>query len=220
MCRCLWQMGLYIYGRKSEWFGSMLVTLHYASDGAVRKTKWGTQNNNATINFIQSTSSLQHCLFHMLLSEMSEHHDLLLHNDVRWLSKGKALGQLCDNREEIGDFLHRSKQKKTSNLNHVSWTMSVCFLRDFRKWKSMWNYKAETKLLLNLMCVFHVKLDLVTIPSLNYECYDRFHCNIESKLCCPQKWWVLPETQFIVATESDLSTKVVVPYYWRGEIHT
>jgi hypothetical protein len=41
----------------------------------------------ATINFIRSTSSLQHRLFRMLLSEMSaEHHDLLLHNDVRWLS--------------------------------------------------------------------------------------------------------------------------------------
>lgn len=50
-----------------------------------------------TINFICSTSSLQHRLFLQLLSDMSaEHHDLLLHNDVRWLSKGRALERICD----------------------------------------------------------------------------------------------------------------------------
>ena len=51
----------------------------------------------ATINFIRSTSSLQHHLFRMLLSDISaEHHDLLLHNNVRWLSKGKVLERFCD----------------------------------------------------------------------------------------------------------------------------
>jgi hypothetical protein len=51
----------------------------------------------ATINCIPSASKLQHRLFRMLLSEMSaEQRDLLLHNDVRRLSKGKALKRLCD----------------------------------------------------------------------------------------------------------------------------
>ncbi|KAG2458102.1 ZBED5 protein, partial [Polypterus senegalus] len=41
----------------------------------------------ATINFIRSTSSLQYRLFRKLLADMSaEHVDLLLHNNVRWLS--------------------------------------------------------------------------------------------------------------------------------------
>lgn len=70
----------------------------------------------ATINFIRSTSSLQHCLFHMLLSEMSaEHHDLLLHNDVRWLSKGRALEYFCNLKEEITTFLCNSRRKKSRN---------------------------------------------------------------------------------------------------------
>ena len=44
------------------------------------------------INFVRESSSLQHRLFRALLEEMSaEHKDLLLHNDVRWLSKGHVL---------------------------------------------------------------------------------------------------------------------------------
>ncbi len=81
--------------------------------GALKTTM---DNVMATINFIRSTSSLQHRLFRMLLSEMSaEHHDLLLHNDVRWLSKGKALERFCGLREEIITFLCSSKHKKAEN---------------------------------------------------------------------------------------------------------
>ncbi len=81
--------------------------------GALKTTM---DNVMATINFIRSTSSLQHRLFRMLLSEMSaEHHDLLLHNDVRWLSKGKALERFCGLREEIITFLRSSKHKKAEN---------------------------------------------------------------------------------------------------------
>ena len=34
--------------------------------------------------------------------EMSaEHKDLLMHNDVRWLSKGRVLERVCDLRDEL-----------------------------------------------------------------------------------------------------------------------
>lgn len=64
--RLLW-MGLH-QSRKTEWFGCTLVrcgtsddvlALHCASDGVVRTM----DSMMATINFIHSTSSLQHCLF-------------------------------------------------------------------------------------------------------------------------------------------------------------
>ena len=92
----------------------------------------------AIINFIRSTSSLQHRLFHMLLSKMSsEHHDLLLHNDIRWLSKGRALERFCNLREEITTFLLSSKQKKAeTHLNRIldaNFMANVCFLSNIFK---------------------------------------------------------------------------------------
>lgn len=49
------------------------------------------------INFVRGTSSTQHRLFQQLVAESKEtnYDDLLLHNDVRWLSKGKVLERLC-----------------------------------------------------------------------------------------------------------------------------
>ncbi len=39
------------------------------------------------VNFVWESSSLQHRLFRALLEELSaDHKDLLLHNDVGWLS--------------------------------------------------------------------------------------------------------------------------------------
>uniref|UniRef100_A0A3Q4GBG0 HAT C-terminal dimerisation domain-containing protein n=1 Tax=Neolamprologus brichardi TaxID=32507 RepID=A0A3Q4GBG0_NEOBR len=105
----------------------------------------------ATINFIRSTSSLQHRLFRMLLSEMSaEHHDLLLHNDVRWLSKGRALERFCDLKEEITAFLCNS---------------SVCFLTDIFKHMNDLNVglqgRGKTVIeLVEQMRAFQVKLNL------------------------------------------------------------
>lgn len=123
----------------------------------------------ATINFIRSTSSLQHRLFRMLLSEMSaEHHDLLLHNDVRWLSKGRALERFCDLKEEITAFLCNSRQKKAETyLNRImdSFMASVCFLTDIFKHMNDLNLGLQGRgrtvtELVEQMHVFQVKLNL------------------------------------------------------------
>uniref|UniRef100_A0A673BUB5 DUF4371 domain-containing protein n=1 Tax=Sphaeramia orbicularis TaxID=375764 RepID=A0A673BUB5_9TELE len=67
----------------------------------------------AVINFIGCTSSLQHRRFRKLLTDMSaEYKDLLIHNDIRWLSKGNILKRFCELREEILVFLRSSKLKK------------------------------------------------------------------------------------------------------------
>ena len=125
----------------------------------------------ATINFIRSTSSLQHRLFRMLLSEMSaEHHDLLLHNDVRWRSKGKALERFCDLKEDITAFLRSSsKQKKAeTHLNRMlddNLIGDVCFFSDIFKHLNDLNVglQGRDKTVIELveqMCAFQVKLDL------------------------------------------------------------
>uniref|UniRef100_A0A3Q3B518 HAT C-terminal dimerisation domain-containing protein n=1 Tax=Kryptolebias marmoratus TaxID=37003 RepID=A0A3Q3B518_KRYMA len=87
------------------------------------------------INFIRSTSSLQHRLFRRLLADMSaEHQDLLLHNNVRWLSKGNALRRVCELREEIVRFLSESKQNRASTfLSQMlddGFVSEMCFLSD------------------------------------------------------------------------------------------
>lgn len=71
----------------------------------------------ATINFIHSTSSFQHCLFCKLLSDVSaEHHHLLLCNDVRWLSTGKVLERFCELTDEMTSFLRSSKKKRQKHI--------------------------------------------------------------------------------------------------------
>lgn len=58
------------------------------------------------VNFIRASSVLQHHLFRALLEEMSaERHDLLLHNDIHWLSKGFVLERVCELQNELCSFL-------------------------------------------------------------------------------------------------------------------
>ena len=65
------------------------------------------------VNFVWESSSLQHRLFRALLEEMSmEHTNLLLHNDVRWLSKGRVLERVCDLCNEIQSFLSSLKSPR------------------------------------------------------------------------------------------------------------
>uniref|UniRef100_A0A3B4ZDH1 DUF4371 domain-containing protein n=1 Tax=Stegastes partitus TaxID=144197 RepID=A0A3B4ZDH1_9TELE len=77
-------------------------------------------NVMATVNFIRATSSLQHCLFRQLLSDISaQHHDSLLHNDITRLSKGNSL--------------ERFSKKAKAHLNRImdtNFMADVCFLSD------------------------------------------------------------------------------------------
>uniref|UniRef100_A0A3P8SG92 HAT C-terminal dimerisation domain-containing protein n=1 Tax=Amphiprion percula TaxID=161767 RepID=A0A3P8SG92_AMPPE len=55
------------------------------------------------VNFIRESSSLQHGLFRAMLDEMSaEHKDVLLHNDVRWLSKGREFKMFLIDNDMMG----------------------------------------------------------------------------------------------------------------------
>ncbi|CAB1329235.1 unnamed protein product [Coregonus sp. 'balchen'] len=69
------------------------------------------------VNFVCESSSLQHRLFRGLLEEMSaEHKDILLHNDIRWLSKGRVLERVFDLRDELVSFLSSLQSQKASNF--------------------------------------------------------------------------------------------------------
>ncbi|XP_060755409.1 SCAN domain-containing protein 3-like [Neoarius graeffei] len=82
------------------------------------------------INFIKSRP-LNSRLFHKLCEEMgSDHHQLLLHTDVRWLSRGKALQRLFELREQVHDFLSEHGHPLAAQLEDQTWLAHLAYLTD------------------------------------------------------------------------------------------
>lgn len=70
------------------------------------------------INFLRASSSLQHRLLREFLADVEANaNDLLLHNNVRWLSKGNALGRFWSVREEIAAFLEQVKSQTATQFS-------------------------------------------------------------------------------------------------------
>jgi len=87
------------------------------------------------INFIRSSSALQHRLFRQLLEDTeADYKDLLLHNDVRWLSKGTALDRFLRIKEEVKEFLRKCHHKRAEKYSKIlagkTFLANVCFLND------------------------------------------------------------------------------------------
>ena len=65
------------------------------------------------VNFLRASSALQHRLLRSFITEVNaEFDDLLLHNNVRWLSKGKVLERFWTLRKELETFLLNQKSPK------------------------------------------------------------------------------------------------------------
>lgn len=78
------------------------------------------------INFLRASSSYQHRMLREFLRDVeASADDLLLHNNVRWLSKGRVLEQFWSIRREIADFLAELKSQKA--------TQFFLFLKDEEK---------------------------------------------------------------------------------------
>ncbi|CAI6357184.1 unnamed protein product [Macrosiphum euphorbiae] len=80
------------------------------------------------VNFIKA-KSLNSRLFEQLCKDMdSEHYQLLLHSEIRWLSRGKVLSRLFELYMRLNYF--------SSNINHhlrlndFSWLASLAYLSD------------------------------------------------------------------------------------------
>lgn len=120
---------------------SKIISLHCIIHQAVLCAKLSGDFKNVMntimkiVNYLRSHSALQHRLLRAFLEECdSEYIDLLLHNDVRWLSKGNVLKRFIILLNEISDFL-KSRNTKTAteyfeflcNSNNVT---KLCFLGD------------------------------------------------------------------------------------------
>ena len=82
------------------------------------------------INFIKARP-LQSRLFKLLCDDMgSEHTALLLHTEVRWLSRGKVLVRLFELRHELSVYLRDHKFSLSHCLTDTIWLQKLAYLAD------------------------------------------------------------------------------------------
>ncbi|XP_047480591.1 SCAN domain-containing protein 3-like [Penaeus chinensis] len=82
------------------------------------------------INFIKSRP-LNTRLFHRLCESMgSEHTELLLHTDVRWLSRGRILARLFELRDEVVSFLSEHGSPFATFFENTTWVAQLAYLTD------------------------------------------------------------------------------------------
>ena len=82
------------------------------------------------INFIKARP-LNARLFHNLCESVeSEHTQLLLHIEVRWLSKGRILTRLFELRDEVGSFLLQHGSPFATLFENSAWLAQLAYLAD------------------------------------------------------------------------------------------
>ena len=82
------------------------------------------------VNHVKA-NALNSRLFAALCSEMgADHKQLLLHADVRWLSRGKVLSRVFELRNELTEFLQVKKPKWAELLKNVDWVSKLAYLAD------------------------------------------------------------------------------------------
>ena len=81
------------------------------------------------VNFVKS-KPLQSRLFEKFCEEMgSNHKTLLLHTEIRWLSRGKVLTKLAELREEVSMFLE-GKCDFAKYLRDEEFVLRLTYLAD------------------------------------------------------------------------------------------
>lgn len=60
----------------------------------------------------------------------ADHKRLLLHTEVRWLSKGKALTRVFELREELQKFLSNKQSPLAAHFSDKSWLAKLAYLSD------------------------------------------------------------------------------------------
>ena len=90
--------------------------------------------------------SLQRRLFRAHLEKADcDHLELLLHTDVRWLSRGKFLQRFRELLPEIKEFLREGKHADYIQLNDHRWLLDLAFLTDLTNMLNDLNLQLQGK---------------------------------------------------------------------------
>ncbi|XP_072113696.1 E3 ubiquitin-protein ligase RNF4 isoform X1 [Mobula birostris] len=82
------------------------------------------------INHIKA-KALNSSLFEQLCEEMdAEHKRLLLHTEVRWLSRGRTLARVFELREQLQRFLSGKKSPLAAHFSDEEWIAKLAYLCD------------------------------------------------------------------------------------------
>ena len=133
------------------------------------------------VNFIKSNKTNSR-LFKLLCDETdAEHHQLLMHTEVRWLSRGNMLGRLFSLRNEARLFLHEMKRDDLSEVLHKEGSIArVAFLTDIFAHINVLNKTLQTPSMNQIVAkqkleAFKKKLSLwhINIQDSNFDAFPK-----------------------------------------------
>ena len=117
------------------------------------------------INYIKA-HALSSRLFEQLCEEMNaEHKRLLLHTEIRWLSRGKSLTRVFELREPLQRFLSEKKSPLAAHFSDKVWVAILAYLCDIFSLLNELNLSLQVKMatvfkLADKVATFKAKLEL------------------------------------------------------------
>lgn len=134
----------------------------------------------SVVNFVKARA-LNSRLFSILCEEMGSTHDsLLLHTEVRWLSRGRVLRRVVELKNELRIFLLDSSPTLATLFLDEKWLLILCYLADvFEKLNelnvSLQGRNSNIFILSDKVLAFKRKLELWKAQMDKGNC-EMFHC--------------------------------------------